>query len=85
LKGNYFSFRVVNSWNSQPDEVVTDPSLNLFKGRFKKYWKNLMFEIDDDPSTANSQSVSQSINQSINQSSVNRPFGQSVDDGDCSK
>jgi len=48
LRGNFFAFRVVNSWNSMPEEVVTAPSVNCFKGRFDKYWKNLLYETDED-------------------------------------
>lgn len=34
-----FSQRVVNLWNSLPDNVVTAPSPDSFKNRFDKYWK----------------------------------------------
>ena len=32
--------RLVNIWNSLPNEIVTAPSLNLFKNRLDKYWEN---------------------------------------------
>ena len=34
----YFSLRVVNSWNSLPEHVVSAPSLNAFKNRLDKLW-----------------------------------------------
>jgi len=37
VRQQFFSFRVVNLWNSLPEEVVCAPSLNAFKGRRDKY------------------------------------------------
>ena len=36
LRSNFFSMRVVNVWNSLPEDVVTAPSLNTYKGRLDK-------------------------------------------------
>ena len=41
VRANYFSNRVVNSWNSLPDSVVTAPTINSFKSRLDKHWENL--------------------------------------------
>ena len=41
IRGNYFSTRVVNLWNSLPDSVVAAPSVDAFKGRLDKHWENL--------------------------------------------
>jgi len=38
IRQNFFSFRVVNMWNSLPEEVVTAESVNCFKGRYDR-WK----------------------------------------------
>jgi hypothetical protein len=35
-----FSTRVINSWNSLPEEVVSAPSLQAFKNRLDRHWKN---------------------------------------------
>lgn len=35
-----FSNRVVNLWNSLPEDVVMAPSLNSFKNKLDKHWKN---------------------------------------------
>ena len=35
-----FSQRVVNDWNALPDVVVTSGSINQFKGRLGRWWKN---------------------------------------------
>ena len=40
VRGNFFANRVVKTWNSLPNAIVTSPSLNYFKlaidGQFKK-------------------------------------------------
>ncbi|PJE77979.1 hypothetical protein CI610_03094 [invertebrate metagenome] len=43
---NYFSNRVVLNWNSLPECVVSAPSVNSFKDRLNKHWRNqpLKFE-----------------------------------------
>ena len=50
LRQNSFTFRVVNAWNSLPDCVVTAPSLNSFKNRLDRAWKDhpwkLNFELE---------------------------------------
>jgi hypothetical protein len=38
IRGNFFSQRVINMWNSLPADVVGAPSLNSFKGRLDKHW-----------------------------------------------
>jgi len=38
--------RVVNLWNSLPQEVVSAPSLNAFKGRLDKFWKNYKYTVN---------------------------------------
>jgi len=40
VRGNYFAYRVVNSWNALPDDVVTAPSVNAFKNRLDHLWRN---------------------------------------------
>ena len=39
-----FSQRVTNDWNSLPQFVVSAPSLNIFKNRLDKFWKDLMYK-----------------------------------------
>ena len=36
----YFSERIVGTWNSLPEEVVTAPSVNAFKNRLDRHWKH---------------------------------------------
>ena len=38
MRGNYFSQRVINTWNSLPDTVVTAPTVNCFKCRLDAFW-----------------------------------------------
>lgn len=39
LRRNYLCLRVVNAWNSLPDQVVTAPTLNTFKARLDQQWQ----------------------------------------------
>ena len=41
---NSFRHRVVNNWNSLPENVVNSPSLNSFKSRLNNTWKNHEFK-----------------------------------------
>lgn len=38
IRKNFFTYRVVDSWNSLPNEVVTAPSINSFKNRLDRHW-----------------------------------------------
>jgi ribonuclease P/MRP protein subunit RPP40 len=40
IRKNYFTFRIINTWNSLPENIVLAPSLNAFKNRLDKFWKN---------------------------------------------
>jgi hypothetical protein len=40
LRQHSFSLRVTDLWNSLPDKVVNAPSVNSFKNRLDKCWKN---------------------------------------------
>ena len=40
VRKNFFSNRVTELWNSLPEAVVSAPSLNSFKNRLDKCWKN---------------------------------------------
>jgi hypothetical protein len=40
VRSNFFSQRVINSWNSLPESVVTAPSVDSFKSRFDNFWKD---------------------------------------------
>ena len=37
IRKNFFSVRVISSWNGLPDQVVTAPTLNTFKNRLDKF------------------------------------------------
>ena len=41
VRGSYFANRVVNLWNSLPNNVVAAPSVDSFKGRLDKHWAAL--------------------------------------------
>ena len=40
LRSNSFSQRIVNNWNSLPDNIINSPSTNTFKNRLDEYLKN---------------------------------------------
>jgi hypothetical protein len=42
VRQNSFGFRVVNLWNSLPEDVVSAPSVNAFKSRFDKHYRDRM-------------------------------------------
>ena len=45
---NFFSNRIVNTWNALPDNVVTAPSLNSLKKRLDRHWSSLHYNIEAD-------------------------------------
>ena len=40
IKGHVFSHKIVNDWNSLPQDVVSAPSVNAFKNRLDSHWRN---------------------------------------------
>ena len=42
----FFKHRVVNSWNSLPEDVVSAPSLNALKNRLDKHWISHKYVIE---------------------------------------
>ena len=40
IRQNFFSQRVVRSWNCLPQNVIDAPSVNSFKNRLDKFWKS---------------------------------------------
>ena len=41
IRRNFFSQRVVNSWNELPDIVVEAETVNSFKNRLDKHWSEI--------------------------------------------
>ena len=41
LRGNFFSNRIINTWNNLPASVVTAPSVDSFKRRLDSHWQDL--------------------------------------------
>ena len=43
VRKNFFSMRVVNNWNSLPEDTVKAPCLNTFKARLDRHWSKLQY------------------------------------------
>ena len=42
----FFTFRVIDTWNNLPQDVVLASSVNCFKNRLDKFWENHTFKYD---------------------------------------
>ena len=40
IRKHSFTHRIVNSWNSLPENVISAPSVNAFENRLDKIWNN---------------------------------------------
>ena len=49
LRQCFFSQRVVDHWNSLTEQIVTAPTLNCFKSRLDKYWREYQYSLDLPP------------------------------------
>jgi len=38
---NFFSRRVIDEWNKLPQEVVDAPTINAFKNRLDRRWRDM--------------------------------------------
>ena len=45
-RSNFFSVRVVNEWNSLPEDAVHSSSLNQFKNRLERHMRSRQYEIE---------------------------------------
>ena len=41
IRGNFFSQRTINDWNSLPEEVVSALTINSFKNQLDDFWNKL--------------------------------------------
>ena len=48
IRSKFFTERVVNSWNSLPEDIVNAPTLNALKNRIDKFYKDTMYSITTD-------------------------------------
>jgi hypothetical protein len=48
MRSNFFGYRIVNMWNTLPEEVVSSPSVNCFKGRFDRWNRGVLFSRQKD-------------------------------------
>ena len=39
IRKQFYSYRVIDSWNQLPQHVVEAPTVNTFKNRLDKHWK----------------------------------------------
>ena len=40
VRSGFFTKRIVNTWNSLPEQVVKAPSVNAFKNRLDRFWRD---------------------------------------------
>ncbi len=45
VRSHFFSERVINNWNSLPEDVVAAQSINAFKNRLDWHWKDKQYLI----------------------------------------
>jgi len=43
LRANVLGYRIVNLWNSLPEDVVSAPTVNSLKGRFDRHCLHLRY------------------------------------------
>jgi hypothetical protein len=46
IRGRVFTNRIVNQWNALPEDVVSAPTLDTFKNRLDKLWKEHPWKFD---------------------------------------
>jgi len=51
IRQHFFSHRVINLWNSLPDEVVTAPTINTFKNRLDRHWRHFTYNLEPLPTS----------------------------------
>ena len=42
----FFTNRIINPWNELPEDVVSAKSLNCFKNKLDKHYKNIIYSIN---------------------------------------
>jgi len=46
LRKHFFSARIVNIWNSLPNSIVDDCTVNAFKARLDKFWQHQLVKFN---------------------------------------
>jgi hypothetical protein len=49
VRQHFFSERVVNHWNSLPEEIVSAPKMNTFKNKLDKHWQKYHHSLEPLP------------------------------------
>jgi len=46
FRQNFFSERILNTWNSLPNQIVNSPSVKSFEHKLDRYWANRDFKFN---------------------------------------
>ena len=52
LRSNFFTQRVINTWNYLPAEVASAPTISTFKASLDNYWNDIGYGYEQRPSAS---------------------------------
>ena len=59
IRANFFTQRIVTTWNQLPDSIVNAPTMQSFENRLDKYWNNLEMKYNFKTDTGTGTGLSQ--------------------------
>jgi len=49
LRSNFFTRRVISTWNALPEEVVSAPTVSIFKASLDSHWTDIEYGYEQRP------------------------------------